>query len=123
MLLRHLGGTDPTGRHQYKGDRWCARKKATIQAVVHRGRRHGRRTRIGSAPMKKKLPVIQFPKAKAVTEIADRSWHNGGRHRNRPLRPVTSESRQNTRQIPGSGAEPQDGVGCVSGHPALQASP
>ena len=28
--------------------------------------------------MKKKPPVLRFPKAKAKAEIADRSWHNGG---------------------------------------------
>jgi hypothetical protein len=28
--------------------------------------------------MKKKPPVLRFPKAKAQAEIADRSWHNGG---------------------------------------------
>ena len=28
--------------------------------------------------MKKKPPIIRFPKAKIQTEIADRSWHNGG---------------------------------------------
>jgi hypothetical protein len=35
-------------------------------------------TKIGSAPMKKKPPVLRFPKAKAKAELADRSWHNGG---------------------------------------------
>jgi len=28
--------------------------------------------------MKKKPPVVRFPKAKAKAETADRSWHNGG---------------------------------------------
>jgi hypothetical protein len=35
-------------------------------------------TKIGSAPMKKKPPVLRFPKAKAVAQSGDRSWHNGG---------------------------------------------
>jgi hypothetical protein len=28
--------------------------------------------------MKKKRPVIRFPKAKPTAEIPDRHWHNGG---------------------------------------------
>jgi hypothetical protein len=39
--------------------------------------RHSQQTKIGSAAMKKKLPVHSFPKTKAVIQ-SDRSWHNGG---------------------------------------------
>ena len=34
--------------------------------------------KLESAPMKKKPPVIQFPKSSTVAQPDDRSWHNGG---------------------------------------------
>jgi hypothetical protein len=35
-------------------------------------------SKIGSAPMKKKPRVLRFPKPKAVAQLDDRHWHNGG---------------------------------------------
>jgi hypothetical protein len=38
----------------------------------------GPQSKIGSAPMKKKLPVLRFPNLKTAARTDDQHWHNGG---------------------------------------------
>jgi hypothetical protein len=42
--------------------------------------------------MKKKPPVLSFPKTKAVVQ-SDRSWHNGGDIEIALIRPISSQIR------------------------------
>ena len=71
--------------------------------------------------MKKKPPVLRFPKPKAVAQPDDRHWHNGGDIEIGLYARSLHKAAKSPHRNPGPGTEPQGSVGCVPGHPALQA--